>query len=239
MSTIRIVFLAVLFCIPICINAQNKNDAELAVAKAWWHALAFGDANNLKKHSTKELTVTLSNGRRFTHSQMIDQIAKHDPLAKITLEWTDIIKLSPNPQTAIITGRITEMMRGTPGLFKFITILTKADSEWKVAAAQSTREIELSKRIRGAEAGNLQDYAGKYRTPAGTTLSVVVRDTSLIITDPSGAESPLEAIGPGLFEPPALHTVGNVRIVFGRDSTGRVNSLSRITNKVTTMLRIE
>ena len=73
----------------------------------------------------------------------------------------------------------------------------------------------------------------------GATLSVVVRDTLLILIDPSGAESPLEAIGPGLFEPPALHTVGNVRLVFGRDATGHVTSLSRITNKVTTMPRIQ
>lgn len=170
---------------------------------------------------------------------MIEQVAKHNPSAKITAEWSDIIKQSPNPLTAIITSRVIETIRGTPGILKFMTVLSKIGSEWKVAAAQSTKEIELSTRIPNAGAGNLQDYAGKYRTPIGATLTVIVRDTLLILIDPSGAESPLEAIGPGLFEPPALHTVGNVRIVFGRDATGHVTSLSRITNKVTTLYRIQ
>ncbi len=82
MSTNKIFFLVVLFCIPVYINAQNNNDAPLAAAKAWWHALTFGDTTYIKKHSTKQLTVTFSNGRRFSRSEMIEQVAKHNPSAK-------------------------------------------------------------------------------------------------------------------------------------------------------------
>lgn len=239
MSINKIYFLAVLFYIPICTKAQNSNDAQVVAAKAWWHALTFGDTNYIKKNSTNELTVTYSNGHSFTRSQIIGEISNYEPRAKMTTEWFEINKQTANSLTAIITARVVESKGVNKGILKCITVLTQVGSKWKIAAAQSTKVAELSARIPVEQAGKLEDYAGSYRTPAGATLSVVVRDTLLVLTDPSGVETPLEAIGPALFEPPYVHNVGNVRIAFSRDAIGRVTSLNRITNKVITMTRIQ
>jgi hypothetical protein len=217
--------------------AQSTNEAASA-AKAWWHALTFGDTTYLKNNSTKDLTVTLSIGTRFNLKGIVMQASKHNPTAKIVLDWSEEVLQQPNPQTAIVIHRMLEKVGAGVNPLRYMTVLIKDDAGWKVTAAQSTKETELSPRIPTASAGRLEDYAGNYRTPAGTTLRAIVRDTSLILIDHSGVETILEAIGPGIFEPPHLHMVGNVRIIFSRDSMGRVIALNRLANKVISMPRI-
>lgn len=237
MSIKKILFLAAFLYKSTGTDAQNINDAQVVAAKAWWHAFYLSDTNYIKTNSTNELTVTYPNGRSFSLKQLNAQIGNPDP--KITSEWYDINMQMPNPQTAIITNRVIEAKGTNTGIFKFITVLVQVRSKWKIAAVQSTRFLELSPRVSESLAGKLEDYSGKYRTPSGAILSVVVRDTSLVIVDPSGGEAPLEAIGPGLFEPPTVPYIGNVRIFFSRDATGRVTSLNRVTNNVITMTRIQ
>src|SRR5687768_5356799 len=201
-SRIVNVFIPFIFLCVIA-NAQDSSNATpLSAAKAWWHATTFGDTAYLKKHSTPELTVTFNSGRSFTHSEIIAQVATHDPLARINSEWSDILVQTPTPQTAIVTNRIIETVGSMPHTYKFITVLVHRDSNWKVAAAQSTRVVELAPPFTIDEPGKLQGYAGTYRTPGGVLLTVLARDTSLIITDPSGRETRLAAIGLDLFEIP-------------------------------------
>ena len=89
-----------------------------------------------------------------------------------------------------------------------MTVLIRSSSKWVVAAAQSTREIQLAPAVPVKEVGNLIDFTGSYKTPAGIILTTVIRDTSLILVEPSGAETRLEAIGPGLFEIPKILSAG-------------------------------
>ena len=237
---IRITAILVFLCLTATGNAQNNsNNTPLAAAKAWWHAVTFGDTAYIKKHSTGELTVTFNNGRSFTRSEIISQVATHNPAARISSEWSHIVEQSPAPQTAIINNRIVETVGAMQHVYKFITVLVSVDSQWKVAAAQSTRELELAPPVPVAEAGKLEDYTGTYRTPGGILLKMLLRDTSLVLVEPSGSETRLEAIAPGLFEIPQILSAGNVRFAFNRDATGSVTAMIRIANKITTMPRVK
>ena len=232
--------LTILFCLSGRINAQNKNDTTaIAAARAWWHATTFGDTAYLKAHSTDNLTVTFNSGRSFTHSEIISQVATHNPSAPIRAVWSHVLQQRPAPKTAIVTNRVVETLGNTPHVYKFITVLVSVNSRWKVAAAQSTREIELAPAVPVTELGKLEDFAGSYRTPAGIVLKTVVRDSSLILIEPSGAETKLAGIGPGLFEIPKILSAGNVRFSFARDATGKVTAMIRIAHKITTMARVE
>ena len=235
--SIKIAIVIIVFCLTVTANAQNN--APLAAAKAWWHATTFGDTAHLSKHSTGELTVTFNNGRSFSRSEIISQVATHNPLARITSEWSDILVQTPAPQTAIITNRIVERVGAMQHTYKFITVLVSTNSQWKVAAAQSTRELKLGTPVPVAEAGKLEDYAGAYRTPGGILLKVLLRDTSLFLVEPSGTETRLEAIAPGLFEIPQILSAGNVRFAFSRDASGSVTFMIRIAHNVTAMPRMK
>jgi hypothetical protein len=221
-------------------NAQdNSSNTPLFAAKAWWHATTFGDTAYLKKHSTDELTVTFNNGRSFTHSEIIAQVATHSASASINLEWSEIVEQTPAPQTAIITNRIVETVGAMPHNYKFITVLVNVDSQWKVAAAQSTRVVELARPFAIADLGKLKDYVGGYRTPRGIILKILHRDTSLVLVEPSGKETRLEAIAPDLFEISQILSAGNVRFAFSRDATGGVTAMTRIAHNIVTMSRIK
>jgi hypothetical protein len=238
--SIRIAAILIFLCLTATSNAQkNGHHTPLAAAKAWWHAVTFGDTAYLNKHSTGELTVTFNNGRSFTRSEIIAQVATFNSSARITSEWSHIVVQSPAPQTAIITNRIVETVGVMQHIYKFITVLVSLDSQWKIAAAQSTREVELTTPVPVAEVGKLEDYAGTYRTPGGMLLKMLLRDTSLVLVEPSGSETRLAAIAPGLFEIPQILSAGNVRFAFNRDATGSVRSMIRIAHKITTMPRVK
>ncbi|RYE57575.1 MAG: hypothetical protein EOP48_05505 [Sphingobacteriales bacterium] len=223
----------------LCMAQKEGDTSAIGEAKAWWNAVTFGDTAYLKTHSTAGLTVTFNSGRSFNHAEIIRQVATHDPKAPIKAEWSQAELQSPSPTTAIVTNRVIETVGKTPHIYKFITVLIRNNSGWIVAAAQSTREIQLAPAIPVKEAGNLVDFAGSYKTPAGLTLTTVIRDTSLVLVEPSGAETRLEAIGPGIFEIPKILSAGNVRFVFSRDESGKVVSVIRVAHLITTMKRLQ
>ena len=225
--------------ITVTSRAQFNNDlSALEVSKAWWHAIA-GDTSFIKKHSTGELTVTFNNGRSFNGAEIIAHIATNKSSSLIKSEWSDEIVQNPTPQTAIISNRVVETVGAVQHIYKFITVLVRKDSIWKVAAAQSTRVLELAPPVPVEEAGKLEDFAGSYRTPGGMILKILVREVSLVLVEPSGSETKLEAIGPGLFEIPKIIFAGNVRFSFSRNDSGQVVSMTRIAHKITNMPRIK
>jgi hypothetical protein len=221
------------------VHAQNGNEAPLAAAKAWWHAVTFGDTMHIKNHSTENIMVTFNNGRSFTYREIIAQVSTHHPSANITLEWSESSAQAAGPQTVIITNRIVEKVGAANNIYKFITVLVKYGKKWKVAAAQSTRELGIAKRIPAKQAGDLIDYAGIYRTPGGMTMQVIAKDTVLLLKEPSGTETILEPVAPGLFEFQAISFAGNVRFSFHRDATGSVVSLTRIAHNIVMMPKMK
>jgi hypothetical protein len=123
-------------------------------------------------------------------------------------------------------------------IYRWITVLVLINAQWKIAAAQSTREVELAPPIPISQAGNPASYPGGYRTPGGIILNIALRDSSLILIEPSGQETKLTAIAPDLFEIPAILSAGNVRFAFSRDGNGNVLSMTRIANKIVNMPRV-
>lgn len=221
-------------------KAQKKGDSSaIADAKAWWHAVTFGDTSYLVRRSSAELTVTFNSGRSFNHAEIIKQVATHDPKAQIKAEWFEAKQQSLNATTAIVTNRVVETLGKTPHVYKYITVLIRSNTGWLVAAAQSTRVIQLAPAVPVIEVGNLLDFTGSYKTPAGIILTTAIRDTSLVLVEPSGAETRLEAIGPGLFEIPKILSAGNVRFVFSRDASGKVTSMTRVAHLIVTMKRLQ
>ena len=235
-----VILTAFIICASAISKAQNSTDTTAIVfAKAWWHAVTFGDTSGVKSYSTEQLTVTFNSGRTFARSDFIKQVAKHDPFAPITSEWSQVKQQVTTPETAIITNRIVETVGKMQHVYRLITVLTRVDSKWMVAAAQSTREIELAPPVPLSLVGNLRDFVGTFRTPGGLVLKTIVRDSSLVLLEPSGTETRLAAIGPGLFEIPQILSAGNVRFAFNRDKTGKVTHMTRVAPKITAMLRIE
>jgi hypothetical protein len=228
----------ILLCLSMASNAQDNN-TPIAAAKAWWHATTFGDTAYVNKHSTAGLTVTFNSGRSFTRSEIIAEVARYNPAARITSEWSDIAVQTLTPETAIVTNRIVETVGALKHVYKFITVLVSNDLQWKVAAVQSTRELQLASAVTEAEAGKLTDYAGSYRTSAGTILKILVKDNALVLVEPSGAETKLQAIASGLFEIPKILSAGNVRFAFPRVAAGTVTAMIRIAHTIVTMPRVE
>ncbi|HEU0080360.1 MAG TPA: hypothetical protein VFQ76_22115, partial [Longimicrobiaceae bacterium] len=126
------------------------------------------------------------------------------------------------------------------GRYRYLTLLQRDGAGWRVAAAQSSRELALTPRVPAAAAGALADFAGSYSTPRGAALRVLARDSVLVLVEPSGLEIPMEPIGPGLFEFGYV-SLGNgiVRFSFPRDAAGRVTALVRLLpGSLTTFPRI-
>jgi hypothetical protein len=237
----KFIFLSVCFIVASAISkAQNSNDTSaIAAARAWWHAVTFGDTLKVKRYSTERLTVTFNNGRSFHHSEFIKQIATHNAAAPVKAEWTEIVQQLPGSNKAIVTNRIVETVGKMQHVYRFITVLTFINSTWMVAAAQSTRVLELSPPIPLSSAGNLNDFVGSFGTPGGLVLKTALKDSSFVVIEPSGAETKLAAIGPGLFEIPQILFAGNVRFSFTRDNTGEVTHMIRVAHKIMTLPRIE
>ncbi len=235
---IRLLAICILCRAVPCTAQDSSQNAPLSAAKAWWHATTFGDTAYLKDHSTGALTVIFNNGRSFTRSQIMAQVATHSPSANIRVEWSESMVQLPAPQTAIVTGRVVETVGRMPHHYLFLTVLVKEDAAWMVAAAQSTRVLELTPPIGLPDRDILEAYAGSYRTPAGGLLKLVLRDSALVLVEPSGTETELAPIGPDLFEVPRILSAGHVRFAFSRDRAGGISNMTRIAHRITVMPRV-
>lgn len=209
--------------------APDGQQEALAMQRDWWRAFATADTAYLQAHTAPELTLTLSSGLTFSRTGALAQAAQYAGMGRLGMEWGEESVRLAAPSALVLTARVTETEGQTVTSYRYLTVLQRSGDGWRVAAAQSTRELVFTPRVPVAAAGALADYAGGYRTPRGGTLQVVVRDSALGLVEPSGKELPLEPVGPGLFEFRELSPAnGIVRFVFTRDSAGRVAALVRL-----------
>lgn len=209
--------------------APYDEAGALAMQRDWWRAFAVADTAYLQAHTAPRLALTLSSGLTFDRAGAIAQAARHTNGSRLGMDWGEQAVRVASPSTLVLTARVTETEGQTATTYRYLTVLERTGPEWRVAAAQSTRELAFTPRLPAAAAGPLADYAGGYRTPRGGTLQVVVRDSALGLVEPSGQELPLEPIGPSLFEFRELSPAnGIVRFVFTRDESGRVAALVRL-----------
>ena len=206
----------------------------VSVQQAWWRTFADGDTARLRVVSAPAVALTLSNARTFDQPGMLAESHRYASLPHPVLEWTETaIVRSADGQVALVGARLRETDPRGIMHARTLTVLERAEgtpSGWRVLGAQSTREPQPYARVSAAAgAGALADYTGQYRVPNGI-VRIAVQDSALALTDPRGQVTRLEPVGPGLFEavPPAGVTE-IVRLLFSRDSTGRVYALSRLT----------
>jgi len=199
-----------------------------AASEDWWHALTFGDTAYLARHTDARTTVTFSNGRRFDRASLLRTAAGHHPKPTAFLRRTGAAVI-PSGGAVAVTLDVIEGTDTGANVYHYLSVLEKQEAGWRVVAAQSTRELGLTPRVSAQVAGPLSDYIGSYRGGRGGMLRIVARDSVLALIDPSGAETRIEPIGPGLFELPLLYDgIALVRFAFARDGSGRVSSLSRM-----------
>lgn len=173
--------------------------------------------------------MVLSNGRTLTGDAVVTESAGNTASSGFTMSWADETAHFPTPSVAVVTSRVTETAGAATGVFRFVTVLTRASGGWRVTTAQSTRELVPTARSYGVGTAAFAEYAGAYSTPRGLAMRVAVRDSALGLIEPSGKELRMEPVGPGLFELAALSPLnGIVRLLFTRDATGRVTALSQI-----------
>ena len=180
--------------------ARADSAGILAAQRDWWRAFTVADTAYLQAHTAPEFSLTLSSGQTYDRAGMLAEAATHVNGASLDVRWADEAVPVATSSAIVATGRVTETAGGTPQVYRFLTALERSGSGWRVAAAQSTREVAFTPSVAPAVSGPLADYAGGYRTPRGGTLQVVVRDTMLALIEPSGQELPMAPIGPGLFE---------------------------------------
>lgn len=204
--------------------------AAIASHRAWWQALVLADTAYLRARSASGLVLTLSSGRTFDRDGALREAASHSTGARLTTSWLTEEARPIGPDAIVVTSRLRESEGTAAMTYRYLTVLRRdAAREWHVLPAQSTREAAFTPRVPAAAAGVLADFAGTYRTPRGGALRVVAHDSLLALVEPSGAQLPLEPIGPGLFEFGALSASnGVVRFVFTRDAAGRVAALTRL-----------
>ena len=201
----------------------------VAAQRAWWRALLLADTAYLRGHSVPTLSLTLSSGRTFDRDAALAEATSHTTGSEVSVRWADEVVRGLAPAAVVVTSRVTETVGPTSTAYRYLTVLERGASGWRVVAAQSTREAVFAPRAYAATAGELADYAGAYRTPRGLALRVVQRDSALALIEPSGRELRMEPIAPGLFEFTALSPAnGVVRLLFTRDGAGRVTALSQL-----------
>ena len=212
-------------------------DDPLTVSKAWWSAFATGDSAYVAARTADHASFTINNGRTLDREQIVAETAKHAKAA-VSVVWADESMRFVAPPVAVVTARATETVGERTARYRYLAVVQCAEGEWRLAAAQSTRELTETPRVPAATAGSLQDFSGRYRTPANRTLEIVAADTSLVLIDPTGARAPLEPIGPALFEVRGVSVQGLIRFSFVRDATGAVVAINRITTEITTYPRL-
>ena len=209
--------------------AASDTAGALAAQREWWRAFAVADTAYVRAHTAPAVSVTLSSGLTLDLAGTVAQVATHVNGSRLGMAWAEEAVRLASPSVAIATARLTESEGTSTTTFRYLTVLERAGGGWRVAAAQSTRELAFTPRLAAAQAGPLGDYAGAYRTPRGTELRVLLRDSALVLVEPSGTEIPLAPVGPGIFEFNVLSPLnGVVRMMFTRDAGGRVASLSRL-----------
>lgn len=225
---------------PAPASPPGDTAGALAAQRDWWRAFVVADTAHLRAHAAPDLSLTLSGGQTYDLPAMLAAMATQTRGARLEVGWADETVRMMAPAVALVTSRVTESDGLTVSRYRFLTLLQRDGAGWRVAAAQSARELALTPRVPAAAAGALADFAGAYRTPRGAALRVVARDSALVLVEPSGLEIPMEPVGPGLFEFNYV-SLGNgiVRFSFPRDSAGRVTALVRlIPGTVTTFPRI-
>lgn len=204
-------------------------ESPVAATRAWWRAFAVADTAQVRARSAPTLLLALSTGRTYDHAAALAQAATHTQGASMGMTWDEETVRLPAPDVAIVSSRNTETLGATSHTYRYLTTLERRNGAWQVIAAQSTREQAFARRVGPEVSGALAEYAGEYLTSRGAVLRVVVRDSVLGLVEPSGAELPMEPIGPALFEfgrtSPAN---GVVRFSFTRDASGRVTALNRL-----------
>jgi glyoxylase-like metal-dependent hydrolase (beta-lactamase superfamily II) len=205
--------------------------AAIAAQRAWWRAFTVADTAALAAHSAPGLTLTLSSGRTLDRATTFTESASFTTGTRLSLEWSgETVRPLAGGRSVAVSARMTEIDGRTVNVFRYLTVLERADhGAWRVAMAQSTREVGPAARVSREVAGPLDGYAGRYRVPSGAAITIAVEDSALRFTEPSGATLRLEAIGPGVFESTRLSASnGIVRFAFARDASGRVTALSRV-----------
>ena len=212
----------------------------LAAQRDWWRAFATADTAYLQAHTAQNFSLTLSSGQTFGRAAMLAQAASHVNGGRLAMQWSEESVRVAAPPLAVATTRVAESDGPTTATYRYLTVLERGGGPWRVAAAQSTRELVFSARVPVVQSGPLGDFAGGYRTPRGLVLRVEVRGAALAMVEPSGTEVPLEPIGPGIFEFRQLSpSNGMVRMVFTRDASGRVAGMTRLINgQATTFPRV-
>jgi hypothetical protein len=211
--------------------AAPDSTGVLAAQREWWRAFATADTGYLQAHTARDFSVTLSSGRTLDRAAMLAQAATHVNGGRLTMEWADEAVGVAAPLLAVATARLTEADGPVAATYRYMTVLERGAGGWRVARAQSTRELVFTPRVPIAESGPLGDFAGDYRTPRGAALRIEVRGAALSMIEPSGSEVPLDPIGPGIFEFSQLSPAnGMVRVVFIRDASGRVAAMTRLIN---------
>jgi ketosteroid isomerase-like protein len=200
--------------------------------RGWWRAYAVADTAYLQAHTAPAFSLTVSTGATFDRAAMLAQAATHVNGSRMTMAWSDETARLAAPSVAVATVRSTESDGpAATSTFRYLTVMERAGNGWRVSAAQSTRELAFTPRVPVAQAGDLREYAGAYRTPRGTVLRVEARDSALALIEPSGNELPMLPIGPGLFELGGMSPLnGIVRMVFTRDARGQVTVMTRLVN---------
>lgn len=221
-------------------SVRGDTAGALATQRDWWRAFVVADTAYLRAHTAPAFSLTLSGGRTYDAPATLAEAATHTRGARLEIGWADETVRMVAPGVALVTSRGTEADGPTVSAYRYTTVLRRDGAGWRLAAAHSTRELALTPRVSAARAGRLADFAGSYRTPRGGVLRVVVRDSALVMVEPSGLEIRMEPIGPGLFEFDYV-SLGNgiVRFTFPRDASGRVTALNRlITGVVNSFPRI-
>jgi hypothetical protein len=219
------------------LNAQAPQGSDaVQAAQLWWRAFAEGDTAHLQRFTAADPAVVLSAGRAFDRHSLLAEAATHIGGAPVRMEWFEDSARAIGPGIVLVTSRQRETIGRQSRTFRFSTLLRRAGSGWQVAFAQTTREVSLSPRANVA--GPIESFAGVYRTPAGGSMRVVPRDSMLVLVDPSGVETILEAVGPDMFETARLTLMGVIRFGFARGSDGRVNAMLRIADDVITFPRV-
>ncbi|HEU4886196.1 MAG TPA: nuclear transport factor 2 family protein [Longimicrobium sp.] len=214
--------------------AADDTAGVLEVQRAWWRAFAVADTAYLQAHTAADFSLTTSGGATFDRAGMLAQTATHVNGGRLTMSFADEAARLAAPSVAVATTRSTEADGpAASSTFRYLTVMVRAADGWRVSAAQSTRELAFTPRVPATQAGALGDFVGAYVTPRGTELRVQARDSSLALIEPSGKELPMVPVGPALFELGGASPLnGVVRLMFTRDASGRVTSMSRLLNGV-------
>ena len=204
----------------------------LEVQRAWWRAYAVADTAYLQAHTAPRFSATMSSGATLDRAGMLRQAATHVNGSRMTFTFAEEAVHLAAPSVAVATTRSTESDGGlATSTFRYLTVMERGADGWRVSAAQSTREAAFTPTLPAAQAGDLSPYVGGYRTPRGATLRVEARDSALALIEPSGTEIRMEPIGPALFEFRGMSPLnGVVRMVFTRDPSGQVTSVTRLVN---------